>query len=61
MHYMTEEEYNQIQEGIFPYGISPVISRDSSPVQPILTYNLTWGTGNTFQKLSGKTYISPSG
>ena len=30
-------------------------------LQPNLTYNLIWGTGNTFQKLSGKTYISPSG
>lgn len=29
--------------------------------QPILTYNLTWGTGNIYQKLSGKTYIDPSG
>ena len=29
--------------------------------QPILTYSINWGTGNTFQKLSGKTYISPSG
>jgi hypothetical protein len=29
--------------------------------QPILTYNLTWGTGNVFQKLSGKTYVNPSG
>ena len=29
--------------------------------QPILTYNLIWGTGNIYQKLSGKTYINPSG
>lgn len=58
---LTTEQYNQIQNGTFPYGIPPVISRDSSPVQPNLTYNLTWGTGNTFQKLSGKTYVSPSG
>lgn len=29
--------------------------------QPILTYNLTWGTGNVYQKLSGKTYINPAG
>ena len=29
--------------------------------QPVLTYNLTWGTGNVYQKLSGKTYITPSG
>ena len=30
-------------------------------VQPILTYNLTWGTGNVYQKLSGKTYTKPNG
>ena len=29
--------------------------------QPILNYNLTWGTGNVYQKLSGKTYTTPSG
>ena len=29
--------------------------------QPILTYNLTWGTGNIYQKLSGKTYVNPNG
>ena len=29
--------------------------------QPVLIYNLTWGTGNVFQKLSGKTYVNPSG
>ena len=61
IHKLAEEEYNQIQAGIFPYGIPPVTSRDSSPVQPLLTYSVNWGTGNTFQKLSGKTYISPSG
>ena len=29
--------------------------------QPILTYSINWGTGNIFQKLSGKTYVNPSG
>lgn len=29
--------------------------------QPILTYNLTWGAGNIYQKLSGKTYVDPNG
>lgn len=29
--------------------------------QPVLTYSLTWGTGNVYQKLSGKTYTTPSG
>lgn len=29
--------------------------------QPVITYNLTWGTGNVYQKLSGKTYIAPNG
>ena len=29
--------------------------------QPVLTYNLTWGTGNVYQKLSGKTYTTPNG
>ena len=29
--------------------------------QPIITYNLTWGTGNVYQKLSGKTYTAPNG
>lgn len=29
--------------------------------QPVLTYSLTWGTGNIYQKLSGKTYTNPSG
>lgn len=29
--------------------------------QPILTYSLTWGTGNTYQKLSGKNYVAPNG
>lgn len=29
--------------------------------QPVLTYSINWGTGNIFQKLSGKTYVSPSG
>ena len=29
--------------------------------QPVITYNLTWGTGNIYQKLSGKTYTAPNG
>ena len=29
--------------------------------QPILTYSINWGTGNVYQKLSGKTYTNPSG
>ena len=29
--------------------------------QPLLTYSVNWGTNNVFQKLSGKTYVSPSG
>lgn len=29
--------------------------------QPVITYDLTWGTGNVYQKLSGKTYIAPNG
>jgi len=29
--------------------------------QPVLTYSINWGTNNVFQKLSGKTYVSPSG
>lgn len=29
--------------------------------QPILTYSLTWGTNNVYQKLSGKSYIAPNG
>ena len=37
------------------------IWKEIPALQPVLTYNLTWGAGNTFQKLSGKTYISPSG
>ena len=61
LHYMTEEEYNQIQAGTFPYGIPSVTSRDSSPVQPLLTYSINWGTNNVYQKLSGKTYIAPNG
>ena len=54
--YLTQEQYNQIQAGTFHYGLSA-----PPPIQPILTYNLTWGTGNVFQKLSGKTYVNPSG
>ncbi len=61
IHALTEEEYNQIQAGTFPYGIPPVTSRDSSPVQPLLTYSINWGTNNVYQKLSGKTYIAPNG
>ena len=29
--------------------------------QPVLTYSLTWGTGNIYQKLSGKTYTDANG
>ena len=29
--------------------------------QPVLTYSLTWGTGNVYHKLSGKDYIAPDG
>ena len=29
--------------------------------QPVLTYSLTWGTGNVYQKLSGKNYTAPGG
>ena len=29
--------------------------------QPVLTYTLTWGTRNVYQKLSGKTYVDASG
>lgn len=29
--------------------------------QPVLTYNLTWGTRNVYQKLSGKTYLDANG
>lgn len=29
--------------------------------QPVITYNLTWGAGNIYQKLSGKTYTAPNG
>lgn len=29
--------------------------------QPVLTYSLTWGTGNVYQKLSGKNYTVPGG
>lgn len=29
--------------------------------QPVITYDLTWGTGNVYQKLSGKTYTAPNG
>ena len=29
--------------------------------QPILTYSLTWGTGNVYQRLSGKSYTAPNG
>lgn len=61
LHALTEEEYNQIQAGTFPYGIPSVTSRDSSPVQPLLTYSINWGTNNVYQKLSGKTYIAPNG
>lgn len=53
---LTEEQYNQIQNGTFSYGIPTIIS-----IQPNLTYDLTWGTGNVYQKLSGKTYTAPNG
>lgn len=33
----------------------------SSSIQPILTYSISWGTNNTYQKLSGKTYVAPNG
>lgn len=29
--------------------------------EPTITYNLTWGANNFSQKLSGKTFIDPSG
>ena len=29
--------------------------------QPILTYNINWGTNNIYQKLSGKTYVDNTG
>lgn len=29
--------------------------------QPVLTYTLTWGTGNIYQKLSGNTYTDAAG
>jgi len=29
--------------------------------QPILTYTVNWGTGNIYQRLSGKTYTTPTG
>ena len=29
--------------------------------QPILTYTVSWGAGNIYQKLSGKTYVDPNG
>lgn len=29
--------------------------------QPILTYTVDWGTGNVYQKLSGKSYVNPNG
>ena len=29
--------------------------------QPVLTYTLTWGTGNVYQKLSGQNYVAPGG
>ena len=29
--------------------------------QPILNYQLTWGTGNVYQKLSGNTYTDANG
>lgn len=61
IHELTEEEYNQIQAGTFPYGIPPVTSRDFSPVQPLLTYSINWGTNNVYQKLSGKSYTAPNG
>ena len=30
-------------------------------MQPVLTYNISWGVGNIYQKLSGHTYINPDG
>lgn len=29
--------------------------------QPVLTYSLTWGAGNIYQKLSGNTYTNAAG
>ena len=29
--------------------------------QPVLTYSVTWGTGNVYQKLSGQSYLDASG
>lgn len=29
--------------------------------QPVLTYTVTWGTRNVYQKLSGKSYVDASG
>ena len=29
--------------------------------QPVLTYNVNWGSNNIYQKLSGKSYVDPSG
>ena len=29
--------------------------------QPILTYSLTWGSGNIYQKLSGNNYVDNNG
>lgn len=29
--------------------------------QPVLTYNVSWGSNNIYQKLSGKSYVDPSG
>lgn len=29
--------------------------------QPVLTYSISWGTGNVYQKLSGKSYVAPNG
>ena len=29
--------------------------------QPILTYSVTWGTGNVYSKLSGKSYTNTQG
>ena len=30
-------------------------------MQPVLTYDISWGVGNIYQKLSGHTYINPEG
>lgn len=30
-------------------------------MQPVLKYNISWGAGNIYQKLSGHTYINPEG